>query len=111
MRTPDEHPLLVRDLELCRQYFGNVDARCFHIAVLLAAAIHGKRAFAPAMRVLQAVDRALLRMIPPLRRYAWVTVLSLEQRIARVIGPTASSESQPGLPDGALDFRLSAGVG
>ncbi|MGZ3429898.1 MAG: class I SAM-dependent methyltransferase, partial [Polyangia bacterium] len=97
LRTPDEHPLLMRDLELCRQYFGNVDARCFHIAALLAAAIHGTRAFAPAMRVLQAVDRALLGAIPPLRRYAWVTILLLEQRIAGMDRPTASQEAQPGI--------------
>jgi SAM-dependent methyltransferase len=77
LRTSDEHPLLMRDLELGREYFRTVDARYFHLAGLLGIALHRTRAFAPTMRMLDAVDRALVRAIPPLRRYAWVTILAL----------------------------------
>jgi SAM-dependent methyltransferase len=78
LRTSDEHPLLMSDLALGREYFRSVDARYFHLASLLGIALHRSRAFAPTVRLLEAVDRALVRAIPPLRRYAWVTILALE---------------------------------
>lgn len=91
LRTRDEHPLLVRDLKLCREYFGAVKVRYFHLAALAGVAVHGTRAFAPAMRVLHAVDRVLLGVVPPLRRHAWVTILELERPLARVVRNTAAA--------------------
>jgi len=78
LRTSDEHPLLMSDLELGREYFRTVDARYFHLAALLGIALHRTRAFAPTMRLLDAVDGALVRALPWLRRFAWVTILALE---------------------------------
>jgi SAM-dependent methyltransferase len=77
LRTSDEHPLLMSDLELGREYFRTVDARYVHRASLAGIAMPRTRAFAPTIRLLEAVDRALIRVIPPLRRYAWVTILAL----------------------------------
>lgn len=111
LRTSDEHPLLMRDFELCRDYFGSVDVRYFHIAALLGVALHGTPAFAPAMRVLHAVDRALLRVIPPLRRHAWVSFLVLEERLARVVRSTAAYEPPRETRQDAVDAPARAGVG
>jgi SAM-dependent methyltransferase len=94
LRTSDEHPLLMRDFELCRQYFGRVDVQYFHLASLLGMAIHGTRVFAPALRLLEGVDRALLRLVPPLRRHAWVTIVSLERPLASVLRAPATGTSQ-----------------
>lgn len=76
MRTVDEHPLLMSDLDLCKRYWGTVDIRYFHLTSLAAAPLHRKRAFAPTLRLLEMADDALLR-IGPLRRYAWYVVMRL----------------------------------
>lgn len=76
-RTPDEHPLLERDLSLARDYFGTVSVQYFYLTTLLvlplARAGLGRGLIAPA----NVVDRVLFRALPFLRRYAWIMVIEL----------------------------------
>jgi SAM-dependent methyltransferase len=76
LRTPDEHPLLVADLELARSYFGAVDVTYFNLLTLLAVPLRKTRAFDPAVAALQAVDRAIFRL-PAARKHAWMVLISL----------------------------------
>jgi ubiquinone/menaquinone biosynthesis C-methylase UbiE len=76
-RTPDEHPLLMRDLQLARGYFELVDAEYFHMTVLLATPFWRHRRLRNLGRALERLDDALMRAIPFVQRYAWMVVLSL----------------------------------
>ncbi len=75
--TPDEHPLLMRDLDLARQYFADVRVTYYYLTTLLALPIaktsFGKICIAAANRI----DRALFRIFPGLRKLGWCVVLEL----------------------------------
>ena len=79
LRTEDEHPLLMGDLELARRYFGDVTAQFFHLQSLLAIPLRNRPSFSRAVAALDAADRALFRAVPATRRYAWMTVLRLAE--------------------------------
>jgi SAM-dependent methyltransferase len=79
LRSPDEHPLLMGDLELASEFFGVVRSRFVHLTSLAAVPFRGRACFSPMMGLLDGVDRALFRAVPPLRRYAWQVVLELSE--------------------------------
>ena len=76
LRTRDEHPLLLGDVDLARSYFRRVEPHFFHLASLLAVPFRRRSGFAPLLGALDAVDRTLFR-VPALRRYAWQVVIVL----------------------------------
>jgi SAM-dependent methyltransferase len=77
LRTEDEHPLLIEDFELARSFFGEVEARYFHLLSLLAVPFGGTRAFPSVLRALDAADRFLFRYLPSARKHAWYAVMIL----------------------------------
>lgn len=79
IRTPDEHPLLDRDLELATRYFGDVRISYYYLTTLLALPVARTRAGATLVRAGNAIDRILFRLFPALRRQAWFIVLELRQ--------------------------------
>ena len=83
LRTPDEHPLLMRDLELASEFFHRVGCRFFHLASLAAVPFRGRSSFASLVRALDRFDRALFRVAPPARRYAWMAVIELSEPKAK----------------------------
>jgi SAM-dependent methyltransferase len=87
-RTDDEHPLKLADIELARRWFGGVEARYFHLFVLLATPLRSTRVFTPVRRALDAVDRGLFGGVAPSRRLAWYVVLRLTR-------PGAGSAPRP----------------
>jgi ubiquinone/menaquinone biosynthesis C-methylase UbiE len=76
LRTVDEHPLLMRDLDLARRYFTSVKTDFFVLQSLLAMAFHGSW-FEPARDMLEFADAVLFKRLPYVRRYAWQVVLVL----------------------------------
>jgi SAM-dependent methyltransferase len=79
MRTPDEHPLRMRDFKLARRYFGQVDVDYFNLFTLLAVPFRKWSWFPGLVTCLHGCDQALFRLLPFTRRYAWNAVLSLAQ--------------------------------
>lgn len=77
-RSPDEHPLLVGDLELARRYFARVEATFFHLASLLALPFRASSGFDGLLTKLEALDRRLFRRVPAVQRFAWMVVLELQ---------------------------------
>lgn len=77
MRTPDEHPLRIEDLQLARQYFGAVETDFFHLFSLGAVPFRSTPLFGPLLAMAEAMDRAAMRFLPPVRRWAWMSVMSL----------------------------------
>jgi len=79
LRTPDEHPLLLHDLEQAQAYFGSVHSEFFHLASLAAIPLRDRPGFDRVLGALDALDRRLFRLMPPLRRHAWMVVLRLAE--------------------------------
>jgi len=79
LRTADEHPLTVRDLELVKGFFQQVDCRFFCLSSLLAVSFHNTRALRQVVGVLDKMDTTLFELIPPLKAQAWQVVIILEK--------------------------------
>lgn len=79
MRTVDEHPLLMKDLELAESYFGMVEVHFFHFFSLLALPLRRRRSFSTALEFLDKLDAYLFRACRPAARYAWIVVLVLSK--------------------------------
>jgi SAM-dependent methyltransferase len=79
LRTEDEHPLTVDDFVLARRYFGTVETHFFHLGSLLAVPFRRTSLFPPLLGALHTADRMLFRLLPAIRKYAWMVVLILAQ--------------------------------
>jgi ubiquinone/menaquinone biosynthesis C-methylase UbiE len=77
LRTEDEHPLLMQDLQLARSYFRVGRIRYFHLQSLAAVPLRNLPGFQVLLKVLDAADDALFSIVPPSRRLAWQAVLVL----------------------------------
>jgi SAM-dependent methyltransferase len=82
-RTPDEHPLLISDLDLARRFFKSVDVRYYHLATLAAIPFLSTPYLTQMARALDSIDQVLFAIAPPIRRYAWVSVLILSGPVGR----------------------------
>jgi SAM-dependent methyltransferase len=82
MRTVDEHPLLMKDLELAKRWFGQVDTRFFTLAPLAAIPLRNRASFDRIVAGLDGVDRMLFRAVPPLRRHAWMVGMTLGRPVS-----------------------------
>lgn len=81
MRTPDEHPLRPWDFAIMRRYFGSVDAHYYGLTTVCCAGINlfpgAGRLSRKLLPVFEAIDRALLAVLPFLRHFCWLTVVRL----------------------------------
>lgn len=94
VRTPDEHPLKWRDIQLFRRHFGRVETRYFWLTALvifLAMALVQRRdpnkerfwkvvvqegeKWRWLYEPLEKLDRLLVKVLPPLRLLCWNVVL------------------------------------
>lgn len=90
VRTPDEHPLHIREVEVFRRHFTGVEYECFWLFTLwlfarfyLIERVHPSsdrywkkivrehERLAPKYSRLEKIDRAVLKAIPFLKRYCW----------------------------------------
>jgi SAM-dependent methyltransferase len=78
LRSPDERPLKLGDLEVASGYFQRPELRFFHLFALTAIPIRNSRVFARALRALDRLDTWCFTKMPFLRRHAWVVVLQLQ---------------------------------
>jgi SAM-dependent methyltransferase len=79
LRTPDEHPLVMRDLAQADAHFGRVTLSFFRLCALGAIPLRRTRLFRPSLTALDAMDRAIFAAAPPLRRLAWIVVMECRQ--------------------------------
>jgi SAM-dependent methyltransferase len=89
LRTADEHPLLMDDLDQAREYFGEVEEQFFHLSSIAAIPLRNRQRFPMILSALDQLDRGLFRVAPAIRRQAWMTVLRLADPLA---------QSGPGVP-------------
>jgi SAM-dependent methyltransferase len=79
LRTPDEHPLVIDDLRLLREYFGRVDLKFYYLTALGAALLPEGWLCRTALKALNGVDQALFAVLPFLRKHAWAVVLTVAE--------------------------------
>ena len=94
VRTPDEHPLTLRDLRVFRKHFGEVKNRYFWLTSLLVfilmfafqrrnpnkvrfwkAVVQESERWEPIYRPLERLDQVLLTVLPFLRPLCWNVVI------------------------------------
>lgn len=74
IRSPDEHPLLVKDLEMIKNLFPKVDVRYYYLTSILAAFFTKTVIFTPLFWILENLDKGLLKL-PWVRNWAWQVLL------------------------------------
>jgi SAM-dependent methyltransferase len=79
LRTPDEHPLLMKDFSLAKPQFGKIDLHFFNLFTLSAVPFRRFRWFPRVLNVLDNMDSLLFRVLPAAGRYAWTVVITLSQ--------------------------------
>jgi SAM-dependent methyltransferase len=77
-RTPDEHPLLRRDFDLARRFFGEVDLDFYGLTTLLSVPLRDTPLGGRLLRATAALDRLLFR-VPGLRWQAWYCLIELRK--------------------------------
>jgi ubiquinone/menaquinone biosynthesis C-methylase UbiE len=80
MRTDDEHPLMLVDIELMNNYFSNIEINYFALTTLLAVPFRKLKAFKSIYLILQKLDR-LLFQIPFIGKNAWTVVIEMSDPI------------------------------
>jgi SAM-dependent methyltransferase len=82
MRTPDEHPLTPKDIKALRRHFGKVKVQGFVLTSVLSVAAtylpNGQSLTNLSFRLLENVDRFLLKFFPFLVYCCWTSVIELE---------------------------------
>ena len=79
LRTPDEHPLLKEDFVMMRQHFERVMVKPYNLGTLAAVPFRSTPLFGPLHMLLRGVDRGLMTILPPLKWWAWQTVVELQK--------------------------------
>jgi SAM-dependent methyltransferase len=77
MRTVDEHPLRVDDLALAERFFAEVGTSFFSLSSLLAIPLRERAGFERIVGTLDGLDRLMFRVMPSLRRHAWMVGVTL----------------------------------
>lgn len=75
LRTEDEHPLLMPDLELANRYFSDVETRFFNLLSLAAVPLRGRRGFERVNATLDRADAWLFERVAALRKHAWMVAI------------------------------------
>lgn len=73
-----EHILTVDHLARARQYFGKVEVKFFHLAVLAAVPFRKTRMFRPLRSLLEKIDGVILNN-QLIGKYAWIMVFTLAE--------------------------------
>lgn len=76
MRSVDEHPLELRDLQTLAHGFTHAESRFFGLLTLLAVPLRSLPGFGLLLRAFETLDAWLLH--GPARRFAWITVIHLQ---------------------------------
>ncbi|MBV8363404.1 MAG: class I SAM-dependent methyltransferase [Candidatus Eremiobacteraeota bacterium] len=86
-RTPDEHPLLEKDLTYAQDAFAGIDITYYYLTALLALPLVRKPFAKKLVERLNDIDARLFKTFPALRKYAWIIVLELTK--PRLVHATA----------------------
>ena len=79
--TADERPLTMKDMEEARKWFRLCSHREHFLVAVCFAPVHllGKRVTLASLGLVDRFDQLLMRLMPSLRRYAWLALLEMEK--------------------------------
>lgn len=77
MRTPDEHPLLRKDLKCSQLFFKQVHISYYHLFTLFAVPFRRHAIFGSLFKGLSALDKMVFQYIPGAKYLAWYTIIEL----------------------------------
>jgi SAM-dependent methyltransferase len=78
LRTADEHPLIVRDLEQIQHVFPEVEFQFFYMLTLFALPFRKSAFFSSLVDKLNTIDQFFFRSLPFLRRFAWHVIGTID---------------------------------
>lgn len=78
MRTVDEHPIRIKDIEVFKKYFGSVKTYHYNFLTLLAVPFRRRGFFLSLFKFLNRIDQALFKY-SIMRKMSWMVVILLEQ--------------------------------
>lgn len=75
IRTDDEHPLLIKDFDLAKRFFNDLDVRYFYLTTLGLPVLFKDKSPKFLIRFFNAFDRTVFTLLPFMRKYAWQVVV------------------------------------
>jgi ubiquinone/menaquinone biosynthesis C-methylase UbiE len=78
LRTDDEHPLKLNDLDLLKNYFNKVNIHYFHLITLLSVPFREYKLFDSLLKILNKIDSYLFRFTF-FKKNAWIIVIELSE--------------------------------
>jgi SAM-dependent methyltransferase len=100
LRTEDEHPLRLRDLQLAGSFFEVVNVSYFYLLTLAAVPFRNARFFSGLLGALGTADRYLFRALPFAKRYAWYAMITLERPKRLAPNPSHAPRLTSGMTSG-----------
>ena len=95
----DEHPLVVKDFEHAKTYFGRLKITYFHLTSLAAVPFRQRPWFSSFLIRLDKLDQALFHRFPRLRKHVWAAAIVLsEPRKTALAVPQQFSGASRGVP-------------
>ncbi len=79
MRTPDEHPFMMDNINLANKYFEQVQATHTNLLTLASLPFSRIPGSKLAFNILEKMDRILFKVVPFSRRYSWNAVLDFSK--------------------------------
>lgn len=81
LRTVDEHPLKSKDIKTAQKYFKSVEIEYYYLFSIMASLFHKTKLFKGLLNFLFAIDSFLFKYCRFLRKYAWYSLIILEEPI------------------------------
>lgn len=99
LRTEDEHPLMMGDIEVAKKYFGEVRVNYYNIFTILAVPFREKNFFNHLLLTLDFIDRVLMATFPFIKRYAWSVVIELQKPFVQADEKVSKNQHSPEMTD------------
>lgn len=79
LRTVDEHPLMLEDIEMAKDKFREVKVHYFHLSSIAASIVPNVSLRKITSKILNKFDGLLFKTLPFLKKHAWIVVLELKK--------------------------------
>lgn len=79
MRTEDEHPFKISDIQLARKYFQRVDVEYYNFLSLTTIPFRNWKSYPSLLRFANGLDQVLFTLLPFTKRCAWMVILKFSE--------------------------------
>jgi SAM-dependent methyltransferase len=78
LRTEDEHPLLMKDIELAKEFFNKIELRHYYLSTLILPVVFKNRIPKFLLKIFDSLD-SILFSFPFMKRLSWQILVKLEE--------------------------------